>query len=76
MCLTWGRRRLSITLSKVFMIIEVRATGRKSFLHLGRGDLGTGTILAVFQFWGNDLCVNGQLEKMGKYWGLTVYDKI
>ena len=38
------------------MIIEVRATGRKSFLHLGREDLGTGTILAVFQFWGT-ICV-------------------
>ena len=27
-----------------------------SFLHLGRGDLGTGTILAVFQF-GGTICV-------------------
>ena len=38
------------------MIIEVRATGRKSFLHLGREDLGTGAIFGSFQFWGTN-CV-------------------
>ena len=49
------------------MIIEVRATGCKSFLHLGREDLGIGKILAVIQVSGTIYCVNRQLEKMSKY---------
>ena len=35
--------------SQVFITIEVSAMGLKSFLHLGKDDFGTDTILAVFQ---------------------------